>query len=138
MKWLFLFFLTSTNLKAADVTVLFDSLSSDRGEILYLLFSSKKGFPDKDRHCLRSGKISVIEAKKYGLVLSGLSKGDYALSVFHDENKNGKLDTNFLGIPKEGFAFSSNPTIYFGPPTFEKAKFQIEMNRTIKLEFIYF
>lgn len=138
MKWLFLCFLISTNLKAADVTVIFDDLSSDQGEILYLLFSSKKGFPDQDSYSLRSGKISVMEAKKLGLVLSGLSKGDYALSVFHDENKNGKLDTNFLGIPKEGFAFSSNPKIYFGPPSFEKAKFQIEMDRTIKLEFIYF
>lgn len=138
MKWLFLCFLISTNLKAADVTVLFDSLSSDRGEILYLLFSSKKGFPDQGSNSLRSGKILVTEAKKHGLVLGGLPMGDYALSVFHDENQNGKFDTNFFGIPKEGFAFSSNPKIYFGPPTFEKAKFQIEMNQTIKLEFIYF
>ncbi len=138
MKWLILFFLAPLSLKAADITVVFDNLSSDRGEILYLLFSDKKGFPDQDDKSLRSGKISASEGKKHGLLLSGLANGDYALSVFHDENKNGKLDTNFLGIPKEGFAFSSNPKVFFGPPAFDKAKFYVDKNQSIRLDFIYF
>jgi uncharacterized protein (DUF2141 family) len=48
--------------------------------------------------------------------------GAYALSVIHDENGNGRLDTR-LGIPREGFAFSNNPRIWFGPPSFESARF---------------
>jgi uncharacterized protein (DUF2141 family) len=50
--------------------------------------------------------------------------GAYALSVIHDENGNGRLDTR-LGIPREGFAFSNNPRIWFGPPSFTAARFQL-------------
>lgn len=42
--------------------------------------------------------------------------GVYAVALFHDENGNGHLDTNALGIPTEGYGFSNNPTLYFGPP----------------------
>jgi uncharacterized protein (DUF2141 family) len=48
--------------------------------------------------------------------------GAYALSVIHDENGNGRLDTS-LGIPREGFGFSNNPRIWFGPPSFNSARF---------------
>ena len=55
--------------------------------------------------------------------------GDYALSVIHDENGNGRLDTR-LGIPREGFAFSNNPRIWFGPPSFTAARFTLSANGT--------
>jgi uncharacterized protein (DUF2141 family) len=50
--------------------------------------------------------------------------GNYALAVIHDANANGRLDT-FAGIPREGFGFSRNPPIRFGPPKFEEARFAI-------------
>jgi uncharacterized protein (DUF2141 family) len=53
--------------------------------------------------------------------------GAYALSVVHDENGNGRLDTR-LGIPREGFGFSNNPRIWFGPPSFESARFPFPPN----------
>jgi uncharacterized protein (DUF2141 family) len=43
--------------------------------------------------------------------------------VYHDENKNGKLDTNFLGIPTEDYGYSNNVSAWFGPPSWERAKF---------------
>jgi uncharacterized protein (DUF2141 family) len=49
--------------------------------------------------------------------------GEYAISIIHDKNRNGRLDTNFIGIPKEPFGFSNNPKIKFGPPSFSDAKF---------------
>jgi uncharacterized protein (DUF2141 family) len=55
--------------------------------------------------------------------------GAYALSVIHDENGNGRLDTR-LGIPREGFAFSNNPRIWFGPPSFASARFQLSPGGT--------
>lgn len=51
--------------------------------------------------------------------------GRYALSVVHDENGNGELDT-FLAIPREGFGFSRNPKIRIGPPSFEEVRFVID------------
>ena len=50
--------------------------------------------------------------------------GVYALSVFHDENLNGRLDTNWLGIPREGVGASNNPKPRMGPPRFAAAEFQ--------------
>src|SRR5579864_8327859 len=49
--------------------------------------------------------------------------GNYAVALFHDENANGHLDTNALGIPTEGYGFSNNPTLYFGPPDLGRVRF---------------
>ena len=53
---------------------------------------------------------------------NGLAPGSYAVAVIHDENSNSRLDT-FAGIPREGFGFSRNPTVTFGPPRFAAARF---------------
>ena len=52
--------------------------------------------------------------------------GKYAFRFFHDENSNGKLGTNWLGIPNEGFGFSNNAKGTFGPPAFEKTVFVLK------------
>ena len=49
----------------------------------------------------------------------------YAVALFHDENDDGHLNTNALGIPTEGAGFSNNPTLYFGPPSLEKVRFTL-------------
>jgi len=54
----------------------------------------------------------------------GLAPGQYAVAVIHDENGNARLDT-FAGIPREGFGFSRNPAIRFGPPKFAAARFTL-------------
>lgn len=138
MKWLFIFCFFSFNAFSDNLKIEFTNLSSVKGDILYLLFSSSKGFPDKENKSFRQGKITASQAAMNGLSLDGIPPGEYALSVFHDENSNAKMDTNFMGIPKEGFAFSKNPRVIFGPPSFEKTKFSIQNERLIKLKFVYF
>ena len=54
-------------------------------------------------------------------VLRDLPPGRYAVSAFHDENDNGELDTNLVGIPSEGYGFANDPGAVFGPPDFEAA-----------------
>lgn len=54
------------------------------------------------------GKTVELTADTITVVFENLEPGDYAVSVIHDRNNNGKLDTNTLGIPKEGFAFGNN------------------------------
>ena len=54
-----------------------------------------------------------------------LSNGDYAVSVFNDENNNGELDTNLFGIPKEDWGVSNNVRYAISSPTFEDAKVTI-------------
>jgi uncharacterized protein (DUF2141 family) len=52
----------------------------------------------------------------------------------HDENDNKKMDTNFIGIPKEDFGCSNNATGFMGPPKYEDAKFMLEENKTIDIK----
>lgn len=65
-----------------------------------------------------SGVTKNISHNRCIIVIENLKPGKYAFKFFHDENKNERLDTNWLGIPKEGFGFSNNPRLTFGPPSF--------------------
>jgi uncharacterized protein (DUF2141 family) len=66
-------------------------------------------------------------------VFEKIPPGVYGLSAFHDKNKNGKLDTNLLGIPSEDYGASNNARGTFGPPSFEDAKFAYR-GGTVRLE----
>lgn len=72
-------------------------------------------------------KVVIAEALEGDLVLSELKlpAGNYAFSVFYDANNNGKLDTNFIGIPKEPVALSNNARPKFGPPKYKDAVFAV-------------
>ncbi len=73
------------------------------------------------------------------LVFGDLPSGTYALALIHDENGNRKLDTT-LGIPREGFGFSRNPAIRFGPPKFASARVAISTGQTeeaIRVKYLF-
>ena len=65
-----------------------------------------------------------VSARTTRLAFDGLPTGAYAAALIHDENGNDRLDT-VLGIPREGFGFSRNPAIGFGPPKFVAARFAV-------------
>jgi uncharacterized protein (DUF2141 family) len=98
-------------------------LRSDKGEIMCALFASADGFPKKGEKALAHAKGAITQ-KQALCEFSGVAPGTYAVSVFHDENSNGKLDTNFIGMPKEGVGASNNASGHMGPPKFEAAAFQ--------------
>ena len=97
-------------------------LHSDKGQVLCALYSSRDGFPKQSERAL-ARVTSDIAQKQAVCEFSGIAPGTYALSVFHDENSNGKLDTKFMGIPREGVGASNNAKGHFGPPKFEAAAF---------------
>lgn len=73
------------------------------------------------------------------LRFEGLPSGTYALALIHDENGNGRLDT-VMGIPREGFGFSNNPAIRFGPPSFKSASVGITSGTTdeqVKIKYLF-
>ncbi len=102
-------------------------LRSERGVILLCLTADPANFPgcvDDANAVTRS-----VPASRPRLRIDGLGQGAYALSVIHDENGNARLDT-FAGIPREGFGFSRNPGIGFGPPRFSAAAFPLGSGAT--------
>ena len=55
-----------------------------------------------------------------------ITPGVYAIAVVHDENMNGKLDTNWIGIPREGYGFSKDARGVLGAPSFSAASFEYD------------
>jgi len=84
------------------------------------------------------GVTKNIFNNKCVIIIENLKPGKYAFKFLHDENKNDKLDTNWLGIPREGFGFSNNPSMTFGPPSFDKTIFELKESLEIKCKPKYF
>lgn len=58
-------------------------------------------------------------------VFANLRPGIYAAAAFHDENRSGDFDTNFIGLPREGYGFSNGARALLGPPAFEDASVEL-------------
>jgi uncharacterized protein (DUF2141 family) len=106
----------------ASLEIKVTNIKSQKGLIRIGLFTKEKDFLKNTE----IGKVVQPTGSEITVVFENLEPGDYALSIVHDENENGKLDSNSLGIPKEGFAFGNNAVGSFGPPSFEKAKVKME------------
>lgn len=95
---------------------------STRGFIRLCLTSNTRRFPD----CTGDAAAHTlsIPASSSTARFEGLAPGTYALSLIHDENGNGRMDTS-LGIPREGYGFSRDAAVRFGPPRFSAAAFVV-------------
>ena len=121
---------------AADVKVKLASVFNNKGYI-FAGICPEKGFLKKYKDCRANVKIRALEGS-LEFVFENIPNGKYAIMAYHDENNNGKLDTNFLGIPKEGYGFSNNAKGKFSAPSFEKASFDvINANLEQKINMIY-
>ena len=103
---------------AADLVVTINGVG-DKGNVMVALYKKD------DKWMAKSPMGTMVAAKKEGVTVSfkDLPEGEYAVSLFVDENSNGKMDANAIGIPTESFGFSNNAFGNFGPPTFAQAKF---------------
>jgi uncharacterized protein (DUF2141 family) len=83
------------------------------------IFASPDGWPERENKSVAhdgfpfTGSDATLTFK--------LPPGKYGVVVLHDENKNEKLDRNFLGVPTEGFGFANNPPVFLTAPSFERA-----------------
>jgi uncharacterized protein (DUF2141 family) len=113
------------------------NLKNKRGKLMISLFNSENGFPQDTGQAYKLAMFPLNEAKGNTFTLRDLPTGIYAIAVYHDENNNGKLDTNKLGVPTEGYGFSNNAYQTFGPPPFTDASFSTTStgNLTIKLKY---
>lgn len=122
----------------AQVTISVGGLRNLKGQVLVCLTANPKIWPDcsKDPN---AQKRSVSAGNASSIIFSDVAPGTYAVSLVHDENGNGKLDTRVM-IPKEGFGFSRNPTVTFGPPKFSSSKFSVGADgasQSIKMKYMF-
>lgn len=95
-----------------------------KGSVLVALYQNEKGFPGNDKKSFKSTKGNVSEKGITTITFSEIPPGEYAISVFQDENNDGILNTNMVGIPKEGYGFSNDAHKPFGPPEYKDCTFQ--------------
>ncbi len=111
---------------------------SDEGKILVALYQSEEGFPKDSEKSIQRTIVEISDGSASGS-FEDLSHGQYAISIFHDENNNEILDTNFVGIPKEGIGASRDAKSRFGSLKWKDAVFELaDPHITIQITLRYF
>ncbi|MCY2687601.1 DUF2141 domain-containing protein [Salinimicrobium sp. TH3] len=124
--------------ECASINVKIDNIGNNTGVIACAIFESPEGFPDKFLEFASKIMITQIRGKVASFKFSDIKPGKYAIAVIHDENYNGKLDKNWLGIPREGYAFSSGAKAALSAPSFSDAEFLYDggdLQMSIKLKY---
>ena len=78
-----------------------------------------------------------IVNKQCIITINNLKPGKYSFKYIHDKNNNNKLDTNLIGMPKEGFGFANNALKKFGPPDFQETVFEVRKDTTLVCKAYY-
>jgi uncharacterized protein (DUF2141 family) len=118
-----------------NLNIKISGFENDEGDCWFALDNSEVVYESKDSVFI--GKILPIINRSVNLRIDSLEYGYYAIKAFHDENRNGKIDLNFLGIPTEDYGYSNNASGWFGPPRWEKTRFllnQREMTIEISVD----
>jgi uncharacterized protein (DUF2141 family) len=108
---------------ATDLTVVVDGVRDSSGYVAVGVFNSESSFP-RAPQAFASFRVKV-EQSSAGVTFRDLPPGRYAASAYHDENNNGKLDTDTVGFPTEGYGFSNGARGSLGPPEFTQAAFEL-------------
>lgn len=121
----------------STITVEIERLRNYLGQVYVSLFANGKGFPN-DANSAVQAKIVEITDIPLLVKFENLQPGNYAIALMHDENGDGKLNCNLLGIPTEGFGFSQNPPIRIGSPKFNETKFFVSGENTkVNIKMVY-
>jgi uncharacterized protein (DUF2141 family) len=119
----------------ASLEVIVQGIKSAKGVIRLAVCPPQAGFPDCRTKEVRTATLPIANGTAR-IMLSGLAPGSYAVSVFHDANANGKLDT-FMGIPKEGYGFSRNPPFRPRAPKFAEAQIELDSSTSAVITLRY-
>jgi uncharacterized protein (DUF2141 family) len=134
---------------ASELRITVEGIRSPQGTLLIGLYDSFESFTraielsDKDGFLNDPSRFAAVAlranaAMKSAVVLTNLDPGQYTIILFHDENGNGKLDKNALGVPTEPYGFSNNVRGFLGPPDFEEAIMEINAgDKAVRIALIY-
>lgn len=112
-----------------SLSLVIENLHSDAGNVHLAIYDEEEQFAKS----LKPFRLKIYKApatRRLEVQMDSLPFGRYALAIYHDENGNGDLDKNLLGIPKEPYGFSNNPRAKWSAPTYQETSFEIGPNRT--------
>ncbi|HEY5292108.1 MAG TPA: DUF2141 domain-containing protein [Burkholderiales bacterium] len=114
------------------------NIRNSTGAVACALFESPVGFPTEFLRAATNIMIIKVRHTQARCDFEDIAPGAYALAVIHDENMNGELDTNWLGVPTEGYGFSKDAKALLGAPSFSAASFPYDgrnLELTISLHY---
>lgn len=114
--------------KTGNLEIRITSLRNTKGKVSVNLFNNADGFPDDPLKSFGWKTVKIVPDTVV-IVFEDLPYGSYAVSILHDENSNGRMEKNFLGIPREGFAFSNNYAPKIASPSFRDAMIVLKQPR---------
>ena len=138
MIYTFLFALTCWNLSAVPANeagivlrVSIEDIETVQGSLRVCLIGND---PEKFLNDCDWGQVIEVDQSTLSVEFTGLEPGTYCISLFHDEDDNGQLNTEGLfGLPSEPYGFSNNPKTWFGPPSFEDCRFEVRQDMEIDI-----
>lgn len=110
-----------------SVEVTITNFESNNGQVLVALYDSESNF----LNTRIKGAVQIIKNKTASCLFTDLPDGEYAVSAFHDEDMDGKLNMMLGFYPTEDTATSNNAPANFGPPTWDDAKFEVKDGKVI-------
>lgn len=122
--------------KLYDLDIVVTGLKNTDGQLMISISKGKEGFPHNNY--FKQLYISDFTSPRFNLTFKDIPNGNYAVSLLHDEDSNGKMNRNLIRIPKEGFAFSRNYKVLLRAPKYEEANFDIDTIKkpvVIKLQY---
>ena len=131
MKLLIVFSLLGLLGTTYDLEVQVEGIPNTKGTLFIGLFNSSASFPIFGKQY--KGVVVTHEGKSHVYKFKNLPKDSYALAIYHDENKNGKLDKNLVGAPTEAYGFSNNAREMFSAPSFESAKIVLDRDKKCQI-----
>ena len=123
----------------AGIKVEITGLRNSNGQLVCSLWPGPEGFPRDDSHILKHVTAPIKNASGVCVFAGPFPAGDYAVTLFHDEDSSGKFKSNMIGYPLEGYGFSNNVVPQFSAPTFDQCKFPYDGKgwKQISVKMIY-
>jgi uncharacterized protein (DUF2141 family) len=126
-----------TSVMGSDkIKIIIPNVKSDKGNLLIAIFNQATGFPEDASIAFQTAKLKAQKGKQF-FVLDQLAHGRYAIAIFHDENGDGKMNKNMLGIPKEGYGVSNNVKNLMSAPAFKDAVFSHTKETELSIQLNY-
>ncbi|MDR2804024.1 MAG: DUF2141 domain-containing protein [Dysgonamonadaceae bacterium] len=110
------------------LTLIVEGIEEPSGQLMVGLY-------DKESFMKKPVAVQMVKvnAETVVVVFENVPSGEYALSLFQDENSNGKLDAGLFGIPTEKYGFSNNAKGKYGPPSYEACRFTVDGDLEINI-----
>jgi len=112
-----------------QINIVIKDLKSNKGQVCLEL-------KDTLENVIKTINGKIVN-KQCNLIFKDIADGKYTIVYYHDENNNNELDSNFIGIPKEGYGFSNNASGAYGPPPIEEQTFEVIDNVSMVLKPFY-